>query len=253
MPAAEVVRFDRETPVERITREVSKRMLISSTLLSIAQIRRAMPHFSQLDGLIGVLQQKELSETVVREIAGAVAKIKSSLPIGQHVERRSVGFNAQTRATSEDRVISFIVSDESVIDRHGTIVKVAGLQTDNYLTKNAVVGWMHNLYGGWFSTPDAEHVIGRTLRLRQSGSKLEADIEFLPGSVNPTAERIFQMVKRNVLNATSIGFIPKKVVTEIHEGREVPVILESELLEISVVAIPSNQNVGVSGGRTKSA
>jgi HK97 family phage prohead protease len=167
------------------------------------------------------------------------------------VERRSVGFNAQTRATSEDRVISFIVSDESIVDRHGTVVKIAGLQIDNYLQRNGLVGYMHQLYGGGFSTPNVEHVIGRTLRLRKSGSTLEADIEFLPESVNRTAEQIFQMVKRRVLSATSIGFIPKKVVVERHDGREVPVIAEAELIEISVVPVPSNPNVGVVSGRAR--
>jgi HK97 family phage prohead protease len=224
-------------------------------LIDVAKIKVAYPRFTALDPIVKVFQEKasELSASEVRTLASAVAALKSGLPIGEHVERRAVAFNAQTRATSEDHVISFVISDESVIDRHGTVVKVAGLQYDDYLKRNPVVGWMHNLYGGWFNTPDAEHVIGRTLRLRKKGSQLEADIEFLPASVNPTAERIFQMVKRNVLSSTSIGFIPKRVVMEMRDGKEIPTIVESELLEISVVAIPSNPNVGVSGGRARTA
>jgi HK97 family phage prohead protease len=246
--------FQRPTAFDRLReshRELSRDV---KAMRLLHDIRRVLPYSPNPEERKALLQAEVLlsksprsvSEKFLLNMTAAIAGKLRSLP----AERRSVGFNAQTRASSE-RVISFIVSDESVIDRHGTILKVSGLSTDTYMTRNPVVGWAHNLYGGFFSTPDPEHIIGRTLRLRKAGSKLEADVEFLPESVNPTAERIYQMIRRKALNSTSIGFIPKKVTTTVIDGREVPVIEESELLEISVVAIPSNPAVDVTSGRSR--
>lgn len=163
------------------------------------------------------------------------------------IERRS--FNAEVRATSNDEhEIEAAITDENITDRHGTVVRIAGLSTENYM-RNPVVGWSHNLYGSLFGTPDPEHVIGRTVRLRQSGSRLVATIRFLPESVNPVAERIYQMVRHGAINATSIGFIPKRVVIETIAGKETPIVTEAELLEVSIVPLPSNVGAEITSGR----
>jgi HK97 family phage prohead protease len=105
----------------------------------------------------------------------------------------------------------------------------------------------HDAYGSMFAVPDAANVIGRAVKLRKTERRLEADIEFLPASVNPKAEMVLGMVGAGAISAVSIGFIPREVRVEVDgAGNEIPVIVRSELLEISVVPIPSNQDALVS-------
>jgi len=156
-------------------------------------------------------------------------------------KRSSLGLVAGTRIRPGDnsRVITFVASTDG-LDRHGTKILPMGINTERF-DSNPIIGWGHDLYGGWFSTPDPRNVIGRSLSLRKTEKRLETDIEFLGADVNPNADMIFKMVKAGAVNAVSIGFIPRKVEVEIDEAeREVPVIAASELLEISVVPIPSN-------------
>lgn len=156
-------------------------------------------------------------------------------------KRSSLGLVAGTRLRPGDnsRVITFIASTDG-LDRHGTKILPMGINTERF-DSNPIIGWGHDLYGGWFSTPDPRNVIGKSVALRRTEKRLETDIEFLGEDVNPNADMIFKMVKAGAVNAVSIGFIPRKVEVEIDSAeREVPVIALSELLEISVVPIPSN-------------
>jgi HK97 family phage prohead protease len=147
---------------------------------------------------------------------------------------------AETRAKS--RVITFKTTTTGK-DRHGTRVRPEGIDLSNY-TRNPVFLWGHDGYGGWFSVPDMEHVIGKTVEARKSSSDMEQDVEFTTADVNPKGDRAFRMVKAGFLQSTSIGFIPKQIMIEIEDDdREVPIITKSELLETSLVTIPSNPEV----------
>lgn len=156
-------------------------------------------------------------------------------------KRSSLGLVAGTRLRPGDnsRVITFVASTDG-LDRHGTKILPTGINTERF-DSNPIIGWGHDLYGGWFSTPDPKNVIGKSVALRKTDKRLETDIEFLSAEVNPNADMIFKMVKAGAVNAVSIGFIPRKIEVEVDDAeREIPVIAASELLEISVVPIPSN-------------
>src|SRR5262249_25380370 len=86
--------------------------------------------------------------------------------------------------------------------------------------------------------------------IRKSATAMEIDVEFLPANVNPTAEMAFGMVKGEILSAVSIGFIPRRIAIEMHDGKDVPVITESELLEVSLVGVPSNSHALVTNRAT---
>jgi HK97 family phage prohead protease len=145
---------------------------------------------------------------------------------------------AVLRADDNSRVITFRASTPA-IDRHGTRVRTEGIDTTSYET-NAVFGWAHDLYGSFLGSPQLSHVLGRTVAIRKTSQALDIDVEFAPAEVNPLGDQAFRMVKGKFLNAVSIGFIPKDIVIEMHDGIEVPVITKSELLEVSLVSIPSN-------------
>lgn len=156
-------------------------------------------------------------------------------------KRSSLGLVAGTRLRPGDnsRIITFVASTDG-LDRHGTKILPTGINTERF-DSNPIIGWGHDLYGGWFSTPDPKNVIGKSVALRKTEKRLETDIEFLSAEVNPNADMIFKMVKAGAVNAVSIGFIPRKIEVEVDDSeREIPVIAASELLEISVVPIPSN-------------
>jgi len=154
----------------------------------------------------------------------------------------------QLRAIPEDveetRTIPFTVSDNTK-DRHNSVLNPDGWNLRNY-EKNPIVGYHHQLYGGFFNEPNPDNVLGMS-RVYREGEDLIADITFEPEEINPLAEKIFRKVLFGSLRATSVGFYPIKS----HEGdpekdkKEEKGILyydEMELLEISVVPLPSNPN-----------
>jgi HK97 family phage prohead protease len=167
------------------------------------------------------------------------AKI-ASLPVS--LERRSMEFQSQTRA-SGDRRVKFIVSRSDVIDRHGTRIITSGIDLSNY-KRNPVFLWNHAAWG--FTTPDIENVIAKAVGFRQDDTILELEVEFFSAATNPRSEQALRMVREGGLSATSIGFIPKEIVIEMVNEKEVPTITKSELLECSLVMVPSNPGVSVS-------
>jgi HK97 family phage prohead protease len=236
-----------ETQGERVIREVSKRLMINDTLKTIVEIRRALPRFSQFDAVVGVLQEKgpELSEVTVRSVASAVEKIRKTLPIGTRIERRSMQFAVHTRTAGEHTADFWATTPTK--DAHGTKVIPMGIDLSRY-ERSPIVLFGHD---GYFA-PDAANVMGKAVNLRKSEKGLQVTVEFLPASVNPRAEMVYQMVKRGAISAMSIGFQPLEVQTEMEYGEAVPVITKSLLLELSIVPIGSNPDALVTG-RAKSA
>ena len=154
------------------------------------------------------------------------------------MDKISIRGAAILRENDDSRVITFRASTDGV-DRHGTRVKPEGLDTRNY-DGNPVFGWAHDLYGSFLSVPRIEHILGRTVAIRKTAKALDIDVEFAPAEINPTADMALKMVKSRFLNATSIGFIPLDIVDSMEDGVHVPTITKAELLEVSLVSIPSN-------------
>lgn len=138
------------------------------------------------------------------------------------------------------RVVTFRASTPR-IDRHGTKIVSTGIDTREF-DKNPIFAWGHDATGGMFSTPDMDHVIGRVVNHSKSQLAFDIDVEFVPAEVSPKAERAFQLVKKGFLNAVSIGFIPTKWHEENDDSARgaVRVFDEVQLLEISLVPVPSN-------------
>jgi len=117
-----------------------------------------------------------------------------------------------------------------------------GIDTTHY-DKNPIFLWAHDGYGSFFGGgPSIENVIGRVVATRKSESAFDIDVEFAKGDVNPRAETAFKLVKAGFLNTVSIGFIPKKSHTETMGDEETEIHDEVELLEVSLVPIPSNRD-----------
>lgn len=126
-----------------------------------------------------------------------------------------------------NRTVDFVVSDMS-IDRYDTVVK--GWILDSYV-KNPVVLFGHDSR----SLP-----IGRTVAINQVDNQLVARIQFAPAEVYEFADQVFRMIAADYLRAVSAGFIPGNV--EYNAEADSFMLLDNELIEISVVPVPANRN-----------
>lgn len=133
---------------------------------------------------------------------------------------------AYTKSVKDNGITGAIASTEAV-DRDGDVLVQAGWQLDNFL-KNPVMLWSHNPF---------ELPIGKVTKIGVEGTQLVFDAEFAIEE-NDHAKKVFDLMKGGFLNTFSVGFIPK----EHKDGK----ITKMELLEISVVPIPANQEATVS-------
>lgn len=124
-----------------------------------------------------------------------------------------------------DRKMSFTIST-AAIDRDGDSIDPQGWQLDNY-ERSPVVLWAHD-----YTTPP----IGRASNLWTDAKGLHATVEFPPRGIHALADQVHDLVKAGFLNATSVGFIPR----ESRPSKTGQTITRAELLEFSIVSIPSN-------------
>lgn len=144
----------------------------------------------------------------------------------------------------EKRTVEFIASDNSV-DSRGTVLPVDKWDLSRY-DRNGVVGYMHDVYGdSWVKSPDPDDIIGKGSAFVEE-DKLIVRIVFEPASLNERADKIFRKIQFGSLHAVSVGFrATKKGHMGDEERGEDPDVYYydgMELLEVSVVNIPSNAN-----------
>lgn len=123
-----------------------------------------------------------------------------------------------------------MISTEQV-DRDGDIIRAAGVDLTNFYSNPVVIAG-HDYR-------NLESVIGKALEITVvPGEGLRAKFQFASADVNPKAEMVRRLWDAEFLNATSIGFIPKAAKPMQNGGMDFE---KSELLEFSIVGIPSNQ------------
>jgi hypothetical protein len=99
------------------------------------------------------------------------------------------------------------------------------------------------MFGG---TPDIKNNLGKVISknlttFERGGREAQAtDIDVRFSKVNPFAVLAQGMVREGILGNTSIAFIPKKSHREDIDGEEIRIYDKVELLEISLVPVPSN-------------
>ena len=140
--------------------------------------------------------------------------------------------------SAQDRVVRFVISTAGV-DRDLDTVAVDGWDLTAF-RRNPVVLWGH----------DADELpIGKCIEISVSDGALRAAVEFVPADmpvVGGRAEAVLRMCRDGFLSATSVGFRPLewKVTEDAARGAEdwLPGIdfLRQELMEFSIVSIPSN-------------
>lgn len=144
-------------------------------------------------------------------------------------KRVAVAIKAVDEASRRVRLI--ITTDQ--VDRDGDVVLPAGAIVAPYLA-NPVV-----LFGHMSLFP-----VGNATELVVRENEIEAEVEFFTEEESPLAERLFKLYSRGKLRAASIGFLPTPdgISTDrVRDGQTGRTFKQWELLEFSLVAIPSNR------------
>jgi HK97 family phage prohead protease len=146
-------------------------------------------------------------------------------------------FSTISKALDIDAGIYEAMITTEVVDRVGDVVMAAGAQVEGYL-KNPVVLWAHD-----YSQPP----VAKALSLQIiPGTGITAQFQFPKWDINPQADIIRRLWAGGFLNATSIGFYPRKSEdrkseTGTADWYQPQTFLEWELLEFSIVPVPANQ------------
>lgn len=148
--------------------------------------------------------------------------------------------SSSPRLVDDARRIVRFRGTNGTIDRDGESIDPKRWDFDNYM-KNPVVQFGHDY---------SERPVGRTVKIENDGKNVDFYIQF-PASEEEAGEEwfkftdsVYRMVKSGFLNATSVGFrptVPPKVMPK-GDGISSPrrVFVGQELLEISIVPVPSN-------------
>lgn len=145
----------------------------------------------------------------------------------------------------EGRKFTFVASD-STRDASGTVLNQDGWKLDRY-NANGIVGYQHKVYGGIGDKDDPDNIIGKGRAYVEDG-RLMVDVELEPEGDNPLADKVCRKLRFGSLNAVSVGFVPVgrsrwgKGDEAADGGTPTLYFAGQELLEISVVNIPSNPN-----------
>lgn len=128
-------------------------------------------------------------------------------------------------STVGTRQVEAVISDSSLA-RDGCTIVTAGIRYEAYL-KTAAVLFNHDSY----------RPVARVLKIWADGDKLMARVQFPTEGTSGDADMVYRLIKENIINATSIGFIPtKRSPLPAGTGYRFDQV---DLLECSFVAVPS--------------
>uniref|UniRef100_A0A6M3KRV3 Putative prohead protease n=1 Tax=viral metagenome TaxID=1070528 RepID=A0A6M3KRV3_9ZZZZ len=139
--------------------------------------------------------------------------------------------NCEVKKVGE-RKYEFIASTSDQ-DRDGEVIDVNGWDLKNF-KKNPVIMFGHD----YRSLP-----IGRATKIGVRDGKLVNNVEFPPEGTYEFADIVERLVGAGFLKTESVGFVPKKW-EDGDGGEKTPrrTYTKQELLEISIVPVPSNPN-----------
>jgi HK97 family phage prohead protease len=171
-------------------------------------------------------KERERAASMLRELlADASAPPPGSRDDG--IVERDAGM--RIRGIDEaTRTVSFLASSEA-LDSYDEVVE----QTWDFsrFDLNPVVLFAHN---------SRELPIGQSVRHAVVNGKLEIDVKFLEEKANPKAEQVYQCVLAKALRGCSVGFVPRDVRYEKRDGRDVYVLGNNLLHELSITPVGAN-------------
>ena len=156
---------------------------------------------------------------------------------------REIGGQFRDKRINEnkDDVYTFVASTAHA-DRHGTVLNIDNWDIKNF-NSNPIIGYQHNVYGGdMCNAPNPDDVIGKGIAYLDGD--LMVDVIF--DTENELAMKIKSKVDRGFLRTVSVGFLEigeaRMGNRELKEDPSLQYYEGQELLELSIVNIPSNPN-----------
>jgi HK97 family phage prohead protease len=151
----------------------------------------------------------------------------------------SAEFKVMKKYDPEGRLYISGIANANVVDRMQERLDPRGIEVEPYM-RNAQLLAHHSYY----------HPIGQVeqLDIQEDGVHFSGWIgdPSKGAELTPMQKEIRSLVAQGVLKTVSVGFIPKKVRAPLYGENGVlqePAVIESwELLELSVVAVPANQD-----------
>lgn len=147
--------------------------------------------------------------------------------------------NFQAKQTTQDKPIRFVASTATP-DRYGDVVDQKGWDLRAY-NRNPVVLFNHN---------PSQMPIGKG-KAYVENEQLMLEVEF--DQKDEMAKTIEQKVRDGFINAVSVGFQPSKTISRAslpsdhpYHGKSGSYFQASELLEVSIVTIPANNEATLS-------
>ena len=117
-------------------------------------------------------------------------------------------------------------------DRDNEVIEQAGWDLKNF-KKNPVILYAHNY---------SDLPIGKATRVNVKDGKLKNTVEFPPEGTYEFADIVERLVGAGYLKTESVGFIPKEWEDGVDKKEPRRTYKKQELLEISIVPVPSNPN-----------
>lgn len=157
-----------------------------------------------------------------------ITEQRSTPHIGEEVYR------AAELTSNKDGTFTFVASDESK-DSHGDIVRAASWDLKRY-TSNPIVLFGH----------DNQNPVGVSVKTWKDGTRLMSTIKLAEEGTSPFIDTLRKLVAQKIIRSVSVGFKPTVEPLRITDkqgnwlgGFE---FVGQELLEISLVSVPSNPN-----------
>lgn len=137
--------------------------------------------------------------------------------------------DAQVRLRGDaERAVDVIASTEAVDSYDSVLTK--NWRLERYLANPVVL----------FAHKSRELPIGRAENVRVEDGELRARLVFTTAETNPVAEQVWRSINEGLLRGVSVGFTSNSVRVEKRDGRELLVLDDNELVEISVTPVPAN-------------
>jgi uncharacterized protein len=147
---------------------------------------------------------------------------------------------ASAKTLDDDKRSVRVIASTPAIDSYGEIVQ-QDFRLERY-ERNPVVLYGHNRSGilGLGGDPEDTLPIGYASDFGVEGGKLLATLNFVDEKANPMGPKVFAGFQQGSIRAVSIGFFPHDVREEVRDGKEVYILSQNELFEISVVPMGAN-------------
>lgn len=180
-----------------------------------------MSNFKDLEKFIKEYQEKSFKNTLKEHLQDRNVKEGEI----KHFE------NFEVKAASIDvkNLTLEVVATKQVVDRQGDMVMVNGIDA-SFFMRNPVVPFGHD----YKALP-----VAKGIGIKIEGDELLIKLQFTPEELYEFGYKVFKMFEGGFLRAVSIGFIPVKMAWD--DELKATVIEKSELLEVSVVPVPANQ------------